>query len=191
MLETPITLEDAPVDVIVSMVFPPILMVVEVFEEAMPVTFPPAPVDFKPEILLLSTAIVVAVFTEFPMVIPLIAPCPLIFEIVLEERDELPFHAVTLKRLMVAAPVLRFAKVFPVIVFVQAEDDSVKFRPVNALAPVNVKPEKLLLAKLKTAPLAPVVPVDVEAMVALADEFTKPPTTELLSSVNCPVPLMA
>ena len=120
----PITAE-APVDDKVLIVLLLIFTTGDVFELVIPVTAPPAPVEIKLLIMLEEIVAGLAVLTEEPIVIPVIAPCPVILVIVFVERLDAPFQYVKFIAFTVAAPVVQLFKIFPVTVRVGAVPPSV------------------------------------------------------------------
>ena len=70
------------------MVFPLILITVEVLEVVIPVTAPPVPVETNPVIVLPLTVSKVAKLALEPKETPVIEPRPVILVIVLFESDE-------------------------------------------------------------------------------------------------------
>ena len=64
----------------------------ELLLHEIPITVPPVPVEERLLMVLEEIVAEVAVFTVEPMVIPVIAPCPVILVTVLLERLETPFQ---------------------------------------------------------------------------------------------------
>ena len=88
----PMTVAEVPVLDKPLMILPEKLMPEEVFEQTIPATLPPVPVEDKLLIVLEATVMDVAVLTADPIVIPVIAACPVILVTVFDERLDTPFQ---------------------------------------------------------------------------------------------------
>lgn len=79
---------DAPVEDKLPIVLPVILITGEVFAQVNPTTFPPVPVEEIPVMVFPEIVKGFAVLPEPPIFKQVIAPCPVIFEIVLLDIED-------------------------------------------------------------------------------------------------------
>ena len=112
----PVTVTEAPVDDRLLMVSENIFTAVELLAEAKAVTAPPVPVDDKPVMVLPFTFRAVA-FPAAPIVIPVIAACPVMVDMVLPAIAEVFPKPVTVIAVIAPVPAVQFEKVLLEMVF--------------------------------------------------------------------------
>ena len=182
----PTTVDEAPVEDKVLIVLPVIFVVVEGFEKDKPVTAPPVPDDVRLVMVFPDNVRVVAE-PEVPMVIPVMAPWPVILVMVLLEMEE-AVPPIKLDEMPVIAfvPPVRLLIVLLVMVLVGAPP-SVLISPENVVAPVKVIFEKLLLLQVIVEPVAELAFVLRMVTVPPAPVLENPVTMEFPLMVSVPV----
>lgn len=146
LIITPDTVDAEPVEDKLLSAFVVMLIGLFEFEQVIPVTFAPVPVEVRPVIVLDEKLHGPDPLKELPIVIPVIAPCEEIAEMVFVLMLFVPPMYVKFMQLIVPVPPVQLLRMFPVtVLFGLVPAPSVLLKPVIVVVPVTTIPEKLLL----------------------------------------------